>query len=344
MNNRRIISIDVGIKNLALCLFECKKNKMNILNWNVVDISPVVVERKKSEPDKCPNCYKKRATYGYILNDELVLSCKGCLRKKSGGETIHIFLDDMLRETNEHHSMRVVDFVNIPRMTKAKIGDFFNCLSLVTNGSINIDIPKKTKKDELVKVVHDIIIKHMIIPIKHASNIFSEKIIRTRKTGFTDFVKIAKRIPIVLDDFIGIHNNQIDKQTKYTVVVENQITKVANKMKSIQLMLTQYFVMRGIDDVRFVSAKHKLNQFGGENTNKMTKKERMSKVEYNKRKNAGIEYTRSILKSELILTNIHLSKSVLSKWSPEFENHRKKDDMADAFLQGIWFIQYSLKV
>jgi hypothetical protein len=335
---KRIISIDVGIKNLALCILE-SNSKTKIINWDVLDISPTVVERKKVD-EKCPTCKKRRATYGYMDKEEVQLSCKVCLRKRKGNQ-LRIFLDDMLRETQEHHSIRVVDFVNIERMTKAKIGDFFNCLSLVSNGSLATDIPKKMKKVDMVKIVRETLIKYAIIPVKHVRNVFSEKSVRVRKTGYTDFVKIAKKIPSVLDRFIE-HDTC---QYSYTVVIENQITKVANKMKSIQLMLTQYFIMRGIEDVRFVSAKHKLNQFGGENSKQMPKKERMSKVEYNKRKNAGIEYTRNILnvENDVLLNTLKVDKSE-SKWLRMFESHRKKDDLADAFLQGIWFIRHSLKV
>ena len=28
------------------------------------------------------------------------------------------------------------------------------------------------------------------------------------------------------------------------------------------------------------------------------------------------------------------------KWYPHFEKHKKKDDLADSFLQGLWHIKY----
>jgi hypothetical protein len=35
----RIISFDVGIKNLAFCLFEIKDAQSQILKWDVIDVS-----------------------------------------------------------------------------------------------------------------------------------------------------------------------------------------------------------------------------------------------------------------------------------------------------------------
>ena len=32
----------------------------------------------------------------------------------------------------------------------------------------------------------------------------------------------------------------------------------------------------------------------------------------------------------------------LDEWIPIFMDHKKKDDLADSFLQGIWYIKYKL--
>jgi len=33
----------------------------------------------------------------------------------------------------------------------------------------------------------------------------------------------------------------------------------------------------------------------------------------------------------------------LDAWIPIFIEHKKKDDLADSFLQGIWYIKYKLQ-
>ena len=54
--------------------------------------------------------------------------------------------------------------------------------------------------------------------------------------------------------------NQLYKNTD-TVLIENQIGKIAVRMKSIQGMLTQYFVGRGVETIEYVSSMNKLKNF-----------------------------------------------------------------------------------
>ena len=50
---------------------------------------------------------------------------------------------------------------------------------------------------------------------------------------------------------------------------------------------------------------------------------------YEYRKKLGIQFTR-----ELLHTN-----NYFTEWDEHFEKHKKKDDLADSFLQGIWYIK-----
>jgi hypothetical protein len=89
-------------------------------------------------------------------------------------------------------------------------------------------------------------------------------------------------------------------------------------MKTIQGMIAQYFIMRNNTiEIEFVSASNKL---------KTEKKD--VKATYTERKKLGIKKTQEFLESDF--------KN--PKWSDHFNNHLKKDDLADSFLQGTWFI------
>ena len=88
-------------------------------------------------------------------------------------------------------------------------------------------------------------------------------------------------------------------------------------MKTIQGMIAQYFIMCGIQDVTFVSSVNKLKAFTDMDQNK---------TEYKDRKKLGIEVTKGIIAN-------------MKDWTPFFLAHKKKDDLADSFLQGIWFLQ-----
>ena len=106
------------------------------------------------------------------------------------------------------------------------------------------------------------------------------------------------------------------------VIIENQMSTLATRMKTLQGMITQYFIMRGVPDIRFISAINKLKLFD-------QKKEQGHCGEdcYADRKKRGIEITRSLLSMQSTHDRLLV-----------FEKHKKKDDLADCFLQGVWWI------
>ena len=96
------------------------------------------------------------------------------------------------------------------------------------------------------------------------------------------------------------------------VIVENQIGPLASKMKSIQGMVVQYWLMRGAK-VECISASNKLKLF---HTGPTT---------YAERKKLSIHYAKEYLKEK------GWDETPLLK-------HKKKDDLADTLLQAAWFL------
>ena len=87
-------------------------------------------------------------------------------------------------------------------------------------------------------------------------------------------------------------------------------------MKSLQGMVTQYWIMRGVPDIQFVSANNKLSNFlPGKST-------------YKERKAKGIEVAKRYVAE---YPDMYI-------WNNMFHSHTKKDDLSDALLQGIWFM------
>jgi len=85
-------------------------------------------------------------------------------------------------------------------------------------------------------------------------------------------------------------------------------------------MIVQYFIMSHIfvENIEFVSASNKLK---GCNI--------QSKTKYSERKKIGIQKC-----LETIISNNSFSNQI-----EYFNSHKKKDDLSDSFLQGIWFIK-----
>jgi hypothetical protein len=118
-------------------------------------------------------------------------------------------------------------------------------------------------------------------------------------------------------------------------------------MKTIQGMIAQYFIMNNnAENIEFVSSIHKLKicketgnketgnkETGNKETgNKENDGKETEKNDYKSRKNLGIN------KCLEFLTNDHRFNDKLDF----FNTHKKKDDLSDAFLQGLWFINNKL--
>ena len=110
------------------------------------------------------------------------------------------------------------------------------------------------------------------------------------------------------------------------MIIENQISTLASRMKTLQGMITQYFIMKHIPQIEFISASCKLKLF----TDANSEDGGVDASTYADRKKSGIIVCRSLGE----ISRKHKSDYV--KWMPVFENHKKKDDLADCFLQGLW--------
>lgn len=147
--------------------------------------------------------------------------------------------------------------------------------------------------------------------LKHATdNCFDSK--TQVNAVHLNLVTIGRNIQHKLDAIFGGNIATIDK-----VIIENQIGPLATKMKTVQGMLAQYFIMKNNNiAIEFVSSVNKLKGLkGSEET-----------TDYKGRKKLGVQ----CCADQLIDEN--------AGWLPFFKSHKKKDDLADCFLQGVWYL------
>lgn len=104
------------------------------------------------------------------------------------------------------------------------------------------------------------------------------------------------------------------------VLIENQIGPLALRMKMLQGMIMQHFIEVNCINIKEISPSNKLKEFIGN-----------KKTTYNERKKKSIQIMR-----ELLQTNNQLNNNT---WLDHFNSHKKKDDLADSFLQARWFIK-----
>lgn len=109
------------------------------------------------------------------------------------------------------------------------------------------------------------------------------------------------------------------------VIMENQISPIATRMKTIQGMLAQYFIMRCPLDttIDFISSANKLKGL-------------VSSVSggYKENKKNSILYCLKFIESN----------PSLQEWKEQFQEQTKADDRADSFLQGVWWLKKREKI
>jgi hypothetical protein len=216
-----LLSIDVGIKNLALCLLSETKD---IILWEVLNISKTGEDNyssksktQKKEKEKCSQC-KNNAKYR--KKDMLY-----CLKHAKECD-LHIPSGDVLPSKIEKM-----------KLTQLK--------EIVENYSIDTSSIENTKK---LKADYISIIKSNIL----------EKIEETQKESNTSqkvseisLVEISRIMTLKLNRLLENYQN-IEK-----IIIENQISPIANRMSSIQGMLTQYFIMKNPNQqIQYISAKN----------------------------------------------------------------------------------------
>ena len=272
----RILSIDVGIKNLAFCLFEkhVESSYFNIAKWDIINLS------QEDEIQTC-KCAEKNGIIcnkpaKYTLNDTYF-----CLK--------HSKKQDYQIPTSELKP----NFINKQKIQKLiEIADKYN-----------IHYEKPIKKNDLLFKINEYI----------TNKCFKE--ITSTNASQIDLITIGKNIKNKFNKIFPIED-KIDY-----VLIENQISPIANRMKTIQGMIAQYFIMNNnTDHIEFVSSINKLKEYKTEDKN--------TNSDYKSRKKQGIT------KCLEILTTDHRFNNQLSY----FNMHKKKDDLSDSFLQGMWFI------
>ena len=151
-----------------------------------------------------------------------------------------------------------------------------------------------------------------------SSNCFTP--IQTTNASKVDLVTIGRNLQHKFDEILCEHLSSIE-----TIIIENQIGPIANKMKTIQGMISQYFIMKNNNiQIEFMSASNKLKDY--------LPKDKEIKLDYKQRKKLGIQTCLEIINTD----------SSFKEWEPFFNKHTKKDDLSDCFLQGMWFIKYKL--
>ena len=307
-----IVSFDIGIKNLAYCVFTTGSEGLSIVGWGIANLAL----QNAVEKPQC-NCSKlktvalcgKTASYTYGEDQRF---CK--THAKSSGKLI---------PTKE---------LSAAAFKKMKIEEL---TTLCTKSGIVIGTTDK-KPDILAKVVAHFA-ERTLVPVVVA---------KSKNANQIHLVEIGKRIKAQFDEVFS-------RYTPTHVILENQISPIAGRMNTIQGMVAQYFIMRDTDDrlkIDFISSAGKLKGF----TDKVLALPSTDNVQttdnvlalpttdkdqpavkaqetntYKDHKRDGIAFCHQFM----------AANPLLASFRQIIEAAAKKDDLADCFLQGIYYLK-----
>jgi len=296
-----MLSIDVGMKNLAYCLFEYDPLKpvageiktpehmmhqLSIVAWDTVNL-----------------CDAADAINAPVVAGPMCSSA-GC---KFTAKFMHSSPELVTHYCTRHANASGYKMpLLIPVKSIKKMG--LEELKAFSAEYLSIPIPEKCNKSKVK------LLQHITTALQAEFLVAVDTKKKVVSAASLDLITIGRNMHQRFDATPHLASG-ID-----VVIIENQLSTLATRMKTLQGMITQYFIMRGVPDIRFISATNKLKPFStGEDKDEGC---------YADRKKRSIEITRS-----LIASAAHMPLMAM-----KFDKHKKKDDLADCFLQGMWWL------
>jgi hypothetical protein len=375
----RLISFDIGIKNMAYCIFDINPNEMReleIVDWNILNLSSSSSNRKIIEKCTCCISPKKKSQSSLKASNKNNTNIQNFFSSNSPKTD-----DDSLVVPEEENT---TDNYCGKKAIYKKHGTYYCSLHakksdfVIPTKEHSLTFLKKQKISTILEIENKIFVDsspdssfnpktaNKLDRINRIMQYYSSIIFDDLSCG--DIKEIAANKLDLID--IGRNmNTQLSRLSHLDsvthVIIENQISPIANRMKTIQGMLAQFFIIKNVPNIIFISSSNKLKDFSEKDFTSSSfsdsvvvrepelekpkrtkskknlvenefeesgeKEELGDKKAYKQNKNNGVTYCRKWLESDIFRNTI---------WPNYFEEFpQKKDDLADSFLQGIWFIR-----
>jgi hypothetical protein len=253
-----ILSIDIGIKNLSICLIA---SDGSIRDWDILDLTNTTIH-----------------------------SCNYCMKHKRCTSRAIYTIAGKMYYCNRH----ITKCIPSIRIAPPEYYSLLKKPSLMKTKKLNHMFELNASVEELTNHIY-----------QHCAT----KVIQPVSANDMDLINIGKTLSTMLTNRLTCIND-ID-----TVLIENQISTIASRMKCVQGMVAQFFIEKAIYNILFISSINKLKLYD------------VPKKTYKERKSSGI----------LVVLDL-LENSINHTWLSVFHTHKKKDDLADSYLQALWFI------
>ena len=321
----KVISFDIGIKNMAYCIFVLDSSMnggvvqpFTLVDWNILNLienenTPPIMHCNCIPVKKQPKQTKKNKQTSIIPPPPVLTTCGKIAKYKKCSQFFcekHAKSQSQWQLPTAGFSEKTIKKMKLPTLI------LFATEQLKIN---NENLPKK--KEDILAMVMEKVKSICLEPIVE---------VKQKKAGDTDLITIGKKIKSTLNHVLSSHTDITH------VIMENQISPLANRMKTVQGMLAQYFIM--IHDtvvIEFISSCNKLKMFpkstaGAGGIASESAATLLQSQKYREHKKDGVFYCKQILEGNTWIQD---------KWG--FHASKKKDDLADCFLQGVWYLQHN---
>jgi hypothetical protein len=299
-----VISFDVGIKNMAFCIFRLEGSQISIKQWNVFNLIESQVE---SQTCSCLLKPKNKNTPSKICG------------KKAKFEKNEIFFCEKHAKSSEEFIILEKE-CSPPSLKKKKYEELIELCKKYKVFSIDNTISFESREQTVIPSTKKGILEKMLDFFdKKSFRLHSVK--KVKNANQTDLICIGRKMKEMMDQIPDI-------QQMTHVIIENQISPIANRMKTIQGMLAQYFIMRCSQHIiiEFISSANKLKDFVKP---AIPLDDQTDRQIYKSHKTDGITFCKQFLENN----------SEFLKWKSALDT-TKRDDLADSFLQGIWYLKH----
>ena len=351
MTTKTIVSFDIGIKNLAYCVFSVRQEHETKTVLESSQKPFCASSRPIPVPSTEPFTIRDWGIINLVEQDVVEKPKCNCRNAKGGvcgKSATYIFVEAMRPEAMRPEAMRPEAMR--PEAPSAE-PDTLYCLvhakssgKLLPTKELSSAALKKLKVDEL----GELCVKHgiQVLTNDKKADILAKVVAhfaartltpliatKSKNANQIHLVEIGKRIKTQFDHVFS-------KYDLTHVILENQISPIAGRMNTIQGMVSQYFIMRDRTDqlaIDFISSAGKLKGFvpdtlakPSEGVDTMIEDPKKAPANtYKTHKRDGIAFC-----NQFITAN-----PGLATFRHIIDASTKKDDLADSFLQGIYFMR-----